>query len=414
AYVDHGLRPEETRREAEFCGELCRTRDIPYVTKAVDVRAFAQSEKLTIQEAARELRYGTLSEIAAQVQANRIALGHHADDQAETVIMRLIRGTGPTGLGGIPPVRGPFIRPLIEIRREEIEDHLLKIEPVHPGGLPFVLDSSNLKELYLRNKIRRLIMPEIKKINKEFVAATSRLAEIFRDEERYFDLLVTKSLMRLITRKSDLSIHLFLAPIEAMDTVLLRRTIRRAIDETRGLRGISFVHVEDIVRLVKSGRAGDRVYLPGGVRAIKEYATLVLTSEPPKRLSEVVIEKPGDAVLAESGIVLRSRIVAPEDVARLGDGRTIAHIDAGRIRFPLLARAREQGDAFHPLGFGRRKKIQDFFVDEKVPRDKRDSVPILVSDGQIVWVVGYRLDDRFKVDKTTERILEFEIKPFHS
>lgn len=448
AYIDHGLRPAETPYEIDFCKELCNSYDIPLIIKSIDVKSYAKEKKLNKQEAARELRYKAFDEITYEKVANKIALGHNADDQAETLLMRLFRGTGPSGLSGIPPVRSlesgalqkvkdfletpvgvrdqelrkkiSIIRPLIETERHEIEKFL------ETEGIGFVIDSSNLKKEYLRNKIRHLIIPVIKNINRDVIHTLSRTADIFRDEERYFEILVTKTLMKLITRKTDNTIELFSGPLEAMDTVILRRVLRRAINETKGLRGIGFIHIEEIISLIKSGKSGDRIYLPKDIRVIKGYSTVIITSEKPERLGTYIMNTPGEIILKESSIVIRSEIIeniselrtarlsspkSPNSKLFYGDGKKIVVIDADKAHFPLVIRGRQQGDFFYPIGFGKKKKLQDYFVDEKIPRDERDRVPLLVSDNDIVWVIGHRLDERYKVDKATKRVLKLEIKP---
>lgn len=411
-YIDHGLRPDEIPGEITFCSELCSALGVPFFTKAINVPSYAQERGLSTQEAARELRYQALEDIARERGAAKIALGHNADDQAETILMRLFRGSGSTGLSGIPPVRRHIIRPLIEIERSAIEDFLAHSSPdaIRSTSLPYVIDSSNLKSYYLRNKIRHVLMPVVRSINPDIVSTLSRTADIFRDEERYFDIQVTKALMRLITNKTEERIELFLAPLESMDTVLLRRVLRRAVDEIKGLRGIGFIHIEDIITLVKKGISGDRIYLPKNVRAVKGYSTLLLTAEKPQRLSSCLLDHPGEVVLKEASLVLRCSLI--EDIGDLndyGDGKNVAVVDADKARFPLVIRSRMPGDYFYPLGFGKKKKLQDYFVDAKVPRDVRDAVPLLVAGDEIVWVVGYRLDERYRIDKSTARVLKFEV-----
>jgi tRNA(Ile)-lysidine synthase len=385
---------------------------VPFFTNAIDVPTYAKERGLSTQEAARELRYQALEDIARERGATKIALGHNADDQAETILMRLFRGSGPAGLSGIPPVRKHIIRPLIECERSAIEEFLARAAPdaTRSLPLPYVVDSSNLKSYYLRNKIRHLLMPVVKSFNRDIVNTLSRTADIFRDEERHFDIQVTKALMRLITNKTPERIELFLAPLESMDTVLLRRVLRRAVDEIRGLRGISFIHIEDIVTLVKKGMSGDRIYLPEKLRAIKGYSTLLLTVEQPLRLGSYLLDHPGEIVLKEASLVVRCSLVEDvRDIGSYGDGKSIAVVDADKARFPLAIRPRMPGDYFYPLGFGRKKKLQDFFVDAKVPRDVRDAVPLLVADNEIIWVVGHRLDERYRIDKSTTRGLKFEV-----
>jgi tRNA(Ile)-lysidine synthase len=414
-YVDHGLRPGEAGLEIDFCKNLCAKFKLPFLTKKIDVKCYAKDKKLNIQEAARELRYRAFEETARELNAEKIALGHTADDQAETLIMRLLRGTGPAGLSGIPPVRGKFIRPLIEVQRREIEQYLGEEK------IAFIVDSSNLKRDYLRNDIRLSLMPRIKEINPNIVDTLSRTASIFREEERYFEIVVAKALMKLMSRKTNFRIELFLSPLAAMEKIILRRTLRRAIDETTGLRGINFIHIEDISELVKKGKPGDRLYLPHGIRAIKAYSTLILTSEPTVRLNSYTLNVPGEIILKEAEVLIHASLGEIQDfeepsrsVREHADFKTSATFDAERLIFPLIIRSRQEGDFFYPSGFGKKKKLQDFFVDEKVPRDERDAIPLIVSADDIVWVAGYRGDERFKVTDKTEKILKLEVKKLKS
>lgn len=430
AYIDHGFRPHETPYEMDFCKELCNSLSIPITIRSIDVKSFVKEKSINKQEAARELRYSTLDKVAIEVNANKIALGHNADDQTETILMRLFRGTGPSGLSGMPPVRGQnrehkgrgsdismvlskeinIIRPLIEIERDEIEQFL------ESEGIGFVVDSSNFRDNYLRNKIRHSIIPEIKKINIDFIKTISKTANIFRDEERYFEIFTAKALIKLVASKTANVIELFLAPLEATDAVLLRRVLRRAINETTGLSEIGFTHIENIINLIKSGRSGDRIYLPKGVRAIKGYSTLIITSEKPAHLGTYVMNAPSkldEIILRESSMVIHFAITDIDNIDKIKDyvdDKKIALIDAEKVHFPLIIRGRLPGDYFYPSGFGKRKKIQDYFVDEKIPRDERDAVPLLTCNNNIVWIIGYRLDERYEVDKNTKRVLKLESK----
>jgi tRNA(Ile)-lysidine synthase len=255
-------------------------------------------------------------------------------------------------------------------------------------------------------------MPLIEEMNPNIIDTLSRTAAIFREEERYFEILVAKTLMKLISRKTDSHIELFLSPLVAMEKIILRRALRRAIDETKGLRGINFVHIEDIIELIKMGKAGDRLYLPHGIRAIKAYSTFILTSEPPVRLSTYSLEVPGETVLKEAGILIKASMQESQE-SEITDRRPsaiLAIFDAERLIFPLMIRPRKEGDFFYPHGFGKKKKLQDFFVDGKVPRDERDAIPLIISGEDIVWVVGYRGDERFKVTDETRKILKLEVK----
>ncbi len=301
-YIDHGLRPGETGQEISFCQDLCNGLSISFITKSIDVKSYAAEQKLNKQEAARLLRYRVFEETVYEVKAHKIALGHTSDDQAETLLMRLFRGSGSAGLAGIPPVRKNIIRPLIDIRRSEIEQYL------EEEKIGFITDSSNLKKDYLRNRIRLSLMPVLREFNPDITDTLSKTAAIFRDEERYFEIIVTKTLMKLISRKTDSRIELFLSPFGSMDKVVMRRVLRRAIEETKGLRGISFIHIEDMIELIQTGDPGDRLFLPKGIRAIKDYSTFILTSEIPATLEPCTLTVPGETILKEAGIVLKATV----------------------------------------------------------------------------------------------------------
>ncbi len=424
-YVNHGLRPDEVENEEEFCKDLCDNLGIGFSSKSVDVKKYAKDRKLNKQEAARELRYKVYEEISNQVNATKIALGHTANDQTETFLMRLLRGSGQKGLSGIPPVRGRIIRPLIEVERKDIEEFLaVDCLPAGEAGSPittqskcspksdsfsppFIIDSSNLKTDYFRNWVRQIIIPELKKQNPALIKTICRSADILREEDAYFEIVVTKTLMRLISRKSNDTVELFLIPLENMEKPILRRVLRRVIEEMETLRGIGFVHLEDIISLIKAGRAGDRLYLPKGIRVIKGYSLLIMTSTEPVKIAEYELQPPCEVAIKGAGLVIKASFEKRgED---LGDGKSSVLLDAGAMNFPLKVRPRANGDFFFPLGLGKKKKLQDFFVDEKIPRDERDKIPVVLSGNDVVWVSGYRADERFRITDKTEKFLRLII-----
>lgn len=403
-YVDHGLRPDDVPAEITFCRELCKKFEIEFVTRSIEVKDYARQQGLSMQEAARLLRYDALNDAAHECGAGRIATAHNADDQAETLILRLLRGSGPTGLGGIPPVRDHIIRPLIETPRAEIE-RFLKTQHIVA-----MQDSSNKKTDYLRNRVRKELMPIVLSINPGFLDTASHTQGIFRQEEQHWQVAVTKTMMRLITRKTDAAIELFLSPLESMDAVLLRRVLRRCLDETRGLRGVGYVHIESIVHLIKHSGPGHRVQIPGGVRAIKKYSTLLITSAPPMRITERTVDAPCEVAIEEALALLRFT-VSDEKPASPGDGRATIALDADKVQFPLTIRPRRAGDYLYPIGLGHKKKLQDLFVDAKLPREERDAVPVVASGADVLWVVGHRADGRFAQSDTTRRWLICQCLP---
>lgn len=401
-YIDHGLRPLETPKEAEFCAGLCEKLDMGFSTSNIGVREYADENRMNLQEAARKLRYDELNANSMRLGADAIAVAHNLDDQIETFFMRLIRGSGPHGLIGIPYKRGRIIRPLLDAPRSDIEDYIKR------EGLGHVIDSSNLKDDYLRNRLRSTLMPVLTEMNPNLSETLSHTMQVLAGENRFIEAAATKATMRLITDKTDKRIELFLSPLSAMDIVILRRVLRRAIAETHGLRGIGFVHIEEIIDLIKTGLPGDRVSLPHDIRAVKKYSTLLITSEPSMKLGTYKIEPAGLVHMAECGMSIRANLTdgAPESL----QGTDAALFDADKVSLPMIIRPRREGDFFHPSGMKGTKKLQDYFVDLKIPRDERDSIAVVTtSKDEIIWIAGLRQDERFLADENTGRFLLLEV-----
>ncbi len=401
-YLDHGLRAGEVENEKAFCKEFCNSLQIGFLSRSINVKESADKKGMNLQETARELRYAELDEALISENADKIALGHNADDQAETILMRLFRGSGRKGLSGIPPVRGNIIRPLIEVERSEIEQYLREGNPQS-----YMTDSSNLKEDYYRNWLRSNVIKVVKGKNPSVVEDICRSADIIREEDQYLELIVTKSLMRMISRKSDTSIELFMRPLETIEKPVLRRVLRRAVDATESLKGISFINIEDMIDIIKKGKAGDSIDLPGDIKVIRDYSILKITTDKKISIDDHELGQEDEASIDEVGMVIRSSIESAG--GEQGDGRFTVLLDADSLNFPLRIRARRQGDIFYPMGFGKTKKLQDYFVDEKISRDKRDGVPIVESGNDIIWVAGFRADHRFRVTEKTTKVLKLQM-----
>lgn len=401
-YVDHGLRPDETGREAAFCKRFCGERRILFHEVAVSVKDYARDRKMNIHEAARELRYEVLDKRAVEIGAHKIAVAHNADDQAETVLMRLLRGAGRRGLSGMLPMRGRLIRPIIDIARKDIEAFLAK------RNITFMNDSTNLETDYSRNWLRAEVFPLLRNLNPRVTESINRTAEVLQAEEKYLETATTKAMMRLISRKKHDNVELFLIPLMNIDKAILRRIIRRSLLELGVSRGIDCIHIDAIIRLVRENRNGDRVHLPRGVQAIKNYATLLLTTETAIELTTQQLNIPGETILQGSGLRMIAEITTSR---KKREGRSSAIADYDRINGLLYVRKRRKGDYFYPEGFRRRKKLQDFFVDEKVHRELRDRVPLVVCGEDIVWIAGYRMDERFAIKKGTRRFLFLKLMP---
>ncbi|MBF0516676.1 MAG: tRNA lysidine(34) synthetase TilS [Nitrospirae bacterium] len=404
-YIDHGLRPVETPREIEFCANLCYTIGVSFCAEQISLPPKITSNS---QDTLRELRYEILERIAYERKAARIAMGHNKDDQAETVLLHFIRGSALSGLGGIPPVRGKIIRPLIDTTRADIEKYIDSIDATNSGGLKFVTDSSNLTQKYTRNKVRHSLLPVLKQYNPNIVDTLTRNADIIRDENTYMERLSIKKTMTLISRRTDRTVELFLLPLQTLEKTIQRRVLKTALGSVDSLKGIGAIHIDDIIELVKHAPTGASIDLPRGIRAIKGYSLVTITTEEQTcaPINTYTLETPGELIIKEAGVVVRASL------AEAGQGapnRLSVIVDADRLENPLTVRGRSDGDYFYPMGFGKRKKVQDFFVDEKVPKNARDGVPLVFSGDELVWIAGIRGDERFTPGQQTRRFLRLEL-----
>lgn len=388
AYVDHGLRSAaEINKEKDFCAETCARLGLPLSILAVDVKASLLSEPGNTQQRARLLRYEALRQAASAIGASLIATGHNADDQAETVIIRLLRGTGLRGLAGIPSSRGGIVRPLLTTARKDIEGFLSRWQ------LRAMQDSSNLKDIYLRNRVRSHIVPELRKYNPSINESLGRMARLLAEEEELLAELTKQEFDRLDLKERKRGLSFDADTFNRARPAMKRRLLRDMVSRIRGSdRGIEFIHLEEALKaLSHDGTA----MFPGGVWVRREHGRYSISSsdENPALLT-VELPLPGKVTLSD-GSIIHASFGTPRD--GLGDGSFLVVTDPANLKAPLNIRTRRPGDSFVPFGLKGRKKLQDFFVDEKIPASMRDMVPILCSGEDILWVAGYRMDERFRL-----------------
>ena len=404
AHLDHGLRGSESADAALFVCRQCEAYQVPVITARADGSALRDRPGGSLEAAARDLRYRFLERVADEQGATRIALGHHRDDQAETVLMNLLRGSGARGLGGIPPVRGRIIRPLIECSREEIERF------ARSEGIAYVEDSSNRLLSFSRNRIRLELLPELAgRYNPHVAEALASAATIFEAEDVLLSALAEEQLPAVLMSRSSREVALSVLRMAALPAALRRRIIRLAIHLLRGARpGLSFQQTLALERLMLSQGGRGALHAAGGIRATRAGARLILTLR--EEGSEGSFEPfplgvPCQTAIPGSSLRLQTDLLEGGPPDRIATDPWIALLDADRAGKQLLVRSWQPGDRFIPLGMSGHKKLQDFFVDMKVPRHQRQTVPLVVSAGQIAWVVGFRVDERFRVTGSTRRIL---------
>lgn len=404
-YLDHGLRSGEGEADAAYVAQLCQILKVPFNCHRADTAGYRRQHHLSWEEAARQLRYDFLASVAAQAGTKKVAIGHTADDQAETVLLHLLRGSGLRGLRGMTPKshRGELevIRPLLNVSRKQTEAYCQEWV-LNPR-----LDSTNLSLDFTRNRLRREIMPQLLNLNPRLRQALLRtshslaqdLSLVERELLQVWDKVVTAEVGGVSLDKNRLtSFH-----------PSIKRHLLLRLGEAQGV-SLEGVHIEAM--LASLTQPGTALSLPGGLNWIVEYRRAWLGKGlPPSPLphlsGEHIILAPGVSHLP--GWKVTANIVSAP--ASAVNKPLTAFLDADIAGTRLLVRGWQDGDRFQPLGMAQEKKLQDFWVDARVPRPWRRHVPLVVSPQHILWVVGYRIDDRVKLSPRTRSVLSVEFTP---
>ena len=413
-YVEHGIRGEESVRDGAFVEALCRRLSVDYTTVSVDAKSYAKTNHLSLEEAARMLRYDAFYEIAEKRGCNKIATAHNANDNAETILFQMIRGSGRKGLSGIAPKRsmGPFtiIRPLLCVTRAEIEADLIK------RNEPYVTDTTNDSDDYARNKIRHRVLPVLQEINAkaiEHINEAGRRIAYLNEEEAQKNASDSRGEIA--------SDPLSLAMLQKMDEESRRETILDWLRGQNAAHDVGRVHLEMISELIFLG-VGKEYHLPHGFYVKNDYETLRLLQKTKKTNEDTY---PGEAD-AEDEIVIPP--LQPDETCQislpgldltffLSEGvpeRGIAQknyaktFDYGKIMGSLVLRHRREGDylVIHPDG--RRKKLKDYLVEQKIPKEERNDLWLLCSGAKVLWILGHRNSEDARVDDTTKQCLTIE------
>ncbi len=432
AHLNHGLRPEADEDE-EFCRSLSENLSLPFASGRVDVALGARSSKRSIEDEGRRARYRFLEAQAKRFEAQRIAVGHTLDDQAETFLLRLLRGSGGRGLGGIHPVKDcRIIRPLIEVRRQEIEDYLGE------RGASFREDASNLDPRFTRNRIRHQELPRLSTAyNPRLVEALARSAALLRDEEAWMEA-EARDVFEGLASVSPEDIVIDRTPLSRHPLALRRRLVRMAIERIRGLGDVSHRHVEDVLAMADDGRSGSELHLPGLVVELS-FGRLRFQRSSTARARkarergyngyEYRLSIPARVRIPECLGTLSARIVEPNRELVGPNGPKGAAAATGAVEHPpsgnavvvgfdggvpeLRVRSPRPGDRFHPLGAPGSKPLSRYLMDRKISRDTRSRVPLVVrgasglddSGEEILWVVGHGVSEASRVTDGSSRLL---------
>lgn len=401
AHVNHRLRRGESDRDEAFVRDAAKGYGLPFFLKKADVKEYAASHGLSIQHAGRDIRYLFLNEVADNAGFTRIAMAHNRDDQIETFLLRLIKGTGLRGLSSIPPVRDRIIRPFLGIYRSEI------VSFAEQNSIPFVEDSSNRKTVYERNYIRHRILPLIEELNPAFRERAASLLKDINGINAIFDR--GKDAFMSLARVEKDRITLSLGDFTKLDSEVRYRALADVFARLES----SFVPLREHVRLIEkiviAGRPNLTIDLPSGLKAKKVYDRLVFTTRPARgtipETSELHI---GTNHVPRFGIVMDIKILRRAPRSFPGDP-FIAYFDADTCK-DLSIRTFRPGDRIHPLGMAHSVKLKDFFISRKVPLDDRRRIPLLLSGSEIIWIIGYRIDERYKLTRSTRNILKVTVQ----
>ena len=378
AHVNHNLRGDAAVNDEKFSVALCDKMGIRCFVKSADVKRIAKDLGVSEEMAGRKVRYEFFDGLMREFNIDYTATAHHKNDNAETVVMNFIRGSGIGGLSGIPPKRARYIRPLIDITRGEIERYCSE------NKLQYVTDMTNLDTVYTRNKIRNVIIPEIEReFNSNFVDTVSKNSHIIRDDEDYLETVAKEQYEKLVCDNS-----VSVAGILSLHKAISRRIIRHMIDKTCGITDVSSAVTERIYEIAKKGSTGLTVPVIKNVYARIEYGMLIIEEKQEQICDFSYTVKVGDSVyIRELDCTVTVENACPcakGEKFRLPDGIS-----------EITITNRREGDRFVPKGMSGTKSLKSFMIDNKIPRSKRDRIGIVRIGGEIAWVLGYRRDERF-------------------
>ncbi|MDO5040961.1 MAG: tRNA lysidine(34) synthetase TilS [Peptoniphilus sp.] len=385
AHVNHGVR-EGAKRDEEFVKHLCEKFNLEFNVIHVNMHQYATEHKMTDEEAGRYLRYSFFRELRGE--GGKIFLAHNADDQAETVLQRIIRGTGIDGLTAMDYVKDDLYRPILNIKRWEIMDYLRE------NNIGYVEDETNSMDIYGRNKIRLKVIPYIESnLNSGFVDALLRLSELSKKNMNYVKKRA-EDYLKEHYRDAVLDIR----TLKDQDPYYISEVIRFFLKEELGsIHGIFMDNIDEIVQSIVSGKKF-KITLKKDTTLILSYDNLYIEEKHKKtaRESERLIEGVNDTPYGRFTIKRN----APYEV-----WKNCISIDADKVEGDLFVRYRKEGDRFTPLGMKNQKKLKDFFIDEKIPKNIRDKTPILCDNKEIIWIAPHRMSENYKVDKNTKHII---------
>lgn len=407
AHLNHQLRGRDAELDEALVQKRAAEKNAEFVCERKDVRQYCRDHRNSLEAGARRLRYDFLQRSADSHGCQRIATGHNADDQAESVLLNLMRGTGIAGLGGIARRQGRLIRPLLDFSREQIADYARFYR------VAYRFDKSNIDLRFTRNRVRHTLLPLLKSnFNPSMVSALNRMSENMRQAEIYLQHQTEKALRHCLHHRDDDKIILDIEPFLMYFTFLQKYILDMALHQLAAENevGLDFKTFYKFTSLLKKRQSTKKIELGSSFSISASQAAIIIQKQQDKPDDIVPIDIPARVRLWDRWIIkteYSDKSLA--QIVRNRDNR-IAFVDAEKIERPLRIRTVRPGDSFIPLGMGGHKKVSDFFVDAKVPFHQRERLPVLDSAKGIVWICGYRIDERFKVTSKTRKTVCIKLK----
>ncbi|OQX94783.1 tRNA lysidine(34) synthetase TilS [candidate division KSB1 bacterium 4572_119] len=406
AHLNHGIRGTEADRDHKFVANLSKKYNLPFLHKTVDTLEFIKTRGMSEEEGARILRFRFFEEILLETNADMVALGHHADDQVETVLDHFIRGSGLAGLSGMRAKRGNYVRPLLFTNRGKIETYAR----VH--SLDYKIDSTNLLLKYQRNSIRKKLIPFISKhYNPAISRVVLRTAQIMSETEEYLKEQARNGYQACLINFKKNKIILEIESFLGYFTIVQKYIIYQVLEHFEIHSSVVTTEkLSRVLRLIKDRKSGKKFRIVKDLHLLIDHGCVVFTKGITPEFEVEVI--PGKSYrIRDDEIFTIQKISGSKNITKdFTTNTNTEFIDFDKIKGKLRIRNFKPGDKFRPLNFRGEKKVGDFFTDLKIPLHERLEIPVLECDSGIIWIVGYRLDDRFKIDKNTTNILELLIK----
>jgi tRNA(Ile)-lysidine synthase len=399
-HVNHNLRGNDARADEQYCSEICSSLSVKLFVFSEDVSAYSKENKISLEEAGRVLRYKRLQETAAKENFTRIATAHNASDNAETVLLNLIKGTGISGISGIPVTRGIIIRPVLVLTKQEILEYL------EENKIQFRIDKSNLSEDYERNFLRHKIIPLIKeKLNPSFEKSILFSSGIFRKYHEKMENLVKQDVNRVSGSDKDkiiIPLEMLKCRIEPELSEFVKLLLERNFQQQ-----IQFKDISGVIKLIDK-EPGSRLFLTGGLSAVRERNEIFIYAE----LKELALN--GVKILPENEIQLGNFTFSINTCQNLPEkfpnNGLVEYISADDLDEEFFLRQWKEGDRFRPLGLKGSKKVSDFLNDRKINIIDKKNQFVLTNRGRIVWIPGLRIDERFKIKNSTKKVYKLCLK----